>query len=80
MPEGFSQTSLLTPVDGEDLWTDCHFIPVTSVDWGADYLQFKPERRVKEDSHFVRQSPFKFAVFQGAVRICLGKEMSLHLK
>jgi cytochrome P450 len=44
--------------------------------WGADCLQFKPERWVNDDGHFVPQSPFKFAVFQGGVRVCLGKEMA----
>jgi cytochrome P450 len=44
--------------------------------WGADCLQFKPERWVNKDGHFVPQSPFKFAVFQGGVRVCLGKEMA----
>jgi len=44
--------------------------------WGADCLQFKPERWVNEDGHFVPQSPFKFAVFQGGSRICLGKDMA----
>lgn len=44
--------------------------------WGADCLQFKPERWVNEAGHFVPQSPFKFAVFQGGARICLGKDMA----
>lgn len=44
--------------------------------WGADCSQFKPERWVNEDGHFVPESPFKFSVFQGGVRVCLGKEMA----
>ena len=44
--------------------------------WGADCLEFKPERWVNEDGHFVPQSPFKFAVFQAGMQVCLGKEMA----
>ena len=43
--------------------------------WGADCLEFKPERWVNQDGHFVPQSPFKFAVFQAGVRFYLSKEM-----
>jgi cytochrome P450 len=44
--------------------------------WGTDCLQFKPERWVNEDGHFVPQSTFKFAVFQGGARVCVGKDMA----
>jgi len=44
--------------------------------WGADCLQFKPERWLNDKGDFVPQSPFKFAVFQGGMRLCLGKDMA----
>lgn len=44
--------------------------------WGADCLQFKPERWVNEEGRFVPKCPFKFPVFQGGVRVCLGKDMA----
>jgi cytochrome P450 len=44
--------------------------------WGADCLQFKPERWLNQKGDFVPQSPFKFAVFQGGMRLCLGKDMA----
>uniref|UniRef100_A0A0D6QWE3 Cytochrome P450 n=1 Tax=Araucaria cunninghamii TaxID=56994 RepID=A0A0D6QWE3_ARACU len=44
--------------------------------WGADCLQFKPERWVDERGFFVAESPFKYAVFQAGPRVCLGKDMA----
>eukprot|EP01018_Ginkgo_biloba_P010602 Gb_06661 [translate_table: standard] len=48
--------------------------------WGADCLEFKPERWLKKEEDgsmaFVAESPFKFTVFQAGPRICLGKEMA----
>ncbi|XP_016515376.2 cytochrome P450 94C1-like [Nicotiana tabacum] len=44
--------------------------------WGQDYMDFKPERWLK-NGIFFQESPFKYPVFQGGVRVCLGKEMAL---
>lgn len=44
--------------------------------WGPDCLEFKPERWL-EDGVFVPENPFKYPVFQGGVRVCLGKELAL---
>lgn len=43
--------------------------------WGSDYLEFKPERWLR-NGKFVAEDPYKFPVFQAGPRICLGKEMS----
>ncbi|KAL5552748.1 hypothetical protein UlMin_040149 [Ulmus minor] len=40
--------------------------------WGKDCLEFKPERWIK-DGKFVSENQFKFAVFNGGPRLCLGK-------
>lgn len=44
--------------------------------WGEDCDEFKPERWLK-DGEFVPVSSFKFPVFQGGPRICLGKELAV---
>lgn len=44
--------------------------------WGSDFQQFKPERWLK-NGLFTPISPFKYPVFQGGLRVCLGKEMAL---
>ena len=44
--------------------------------WGSDCGVFKPERWLK-DGVFVSESMFKYPVFQGGVRVCLGKELAL---
>ncbi|KAF3441690.1 hypothetical protein FNV43_RR15605 [Rhamnella rubrinervis] len=44
--------------------------------WGSDCLEFKPERWLK-DGVFLPENPFKYPVFQGGLRVCLGKEMAL---
>ncbi|KAL2523646.1 Cytochrome [Abeliophyllum distichum] len=44
--------------------------------WGTYYLQFKPERWLR-DGVFLKENPFKFPVFQAGIRVCLGKEMAL---
>ncbi|XP_060186360.1 cytochrome P450 94C1-like [Lycium barbarum] len=44
--------------------------------WGHDYMEFKPERWLK-NGIFCQESPFKYPVFQGGIRVCLGKEMAL---
>ncbi|KAJ9554753.1 hypothetical protein OSB04_009367 [Centaurea solstitialis] len=44
--------------------------------WGSDPLEFKPERWIR-DGVFMPESAYKYPVYQGGVRVCLGKEMSL---
>lgn len=44
--------------------------------WGSDCLEFKPERWLR-DGVFVQVCPFKYPVFQGGLRVCLGKELAL---
>ncbi|KAL1566154.1 12-hydroxyjasmonoyl-L-amino acid 12-hydroxylase [Salvia divinorum] len=44
--------------------------------WGPDWSEFKPERWLR-DGVFCQENPYKYPVFQGGVRVCLGKEMAL---
>nr|XP_043611999.1 cytochrome P450 94C1-like [Erigeron canadensis] len=44
--------------------------------WGSDFLDFKPERWLK-DGVFFQECPFKYPIFQAGYRTCLGKEMAL---
>ncbi|PHT30097.1 Cytochrome 94C1 [Capsicum baccatum] len=44
--------------------------------WGPNCLEFKPERWL-EDGVFKPQCPFKYPVFQGGVRVCLGKDLAI---
>ncbi|BAD68167.1 cytochrome P450-dependent fatty acid hydroxylase-like protein [Oryza sativa Japonica Group] len=44
--------------------------------WGADCEEFRPERWLDEDGVFRPESPFKYPVFHGGPRMCLGKEMA----
>ncbi|KAK8964410.1 Cytochrome P450 94A1 [Platanthera guangdongensis] len=44
--------------------------------WGSDGLQFRPERWLR-NGVFSPESPFKYPVFQGGPRVCLGKEMAI---
>ncbi|KAL5800452.1 hypothetical protein ACOSQ4_033336 [Xanthoceras sorbifolium] len=44
--------------------------------WGSDFMEFKPERWLKNGSFFP-QKPYKYPVFQAGARICLGKELAV---
>uniref|UniRef100_A0A7N0VF83 Cytochrome P450 n=1 Tax=Kalanchoe fedtschenkoi TaxID=63787 RepID=A0A7N0VF83_KALFE len=44
--------------------------------WGKDCEEFVPERWLDEEGVFKGESPYKFAVFHGGPRVCLGKEMA----
>lgn len=50
--------------------------------WGKDCLEFRPERWLHEEEGsggnvvYRPENSFKFPVFHGGPRICLGKEMS----
>ncbi|KAL3676483.1 hypothetical protein R1sor_026431 [Riccia sorocarpa] len=41
--------------------------------WGDDCLELKPERWLT-DGVFKQESPFKFTIFHGGPRLCMGKE------
>ncbi|KAG1341891.1 Cytochrome P450 94C1 [Cocos nucifera] len=43
--------------------------------WGKDCQEFKPERWM-ENGVFQPKSPFRFPVFHGGPRMCLGKDMA----
>ncbi|XP_071689909.1 cytochrome P450 94B3-like [Rutidosis leptorrhynchoides] len=45
--------------------------------WGKDCLEFRPDRWFSELGDFKMESPYKFPVFQGGPRVCLGKEMAI---
>ncbi|KAM1100218.1 hypothetical protein FF1_006665 [Malus domestica] len=44
--------------------------------WGSDCLDFKPDRWMKKGV-FSPESPYKYPIFQGGERVCLGKELAL---
>ncbi|KAL0910440.1 hypothetical protein M5K25_021424 [Dendrobium thyrsiflorum] len=44
--------------------------------WGSDCLDFNPERWL-QDGVFTPANQFKYPVFQGGLRVCLGKEMAI---
>ncbi|OIT22949.1 PREDICTED: cytochrome P450 94C1-like [Nicotiana attenuata] len=44
--------------------------------WGQDCLEFKPERWL-QNGVFKPQCPFKYPVFQGGLRVCLGKDLAI---
>ncbi|CAN1152200.1 Cytochrome P450 86B1 [Linum perenne] len=43
--------------------------------WGKDCLEFKPERWIR-DGKVVSENQFKYAVFNGGPRLCLGKKFA----
>ena len=45
--------------------------------WGTDCLEYRPERWLNADGMFCQESPFKYPIFQGGFRVCLGKEMAV---
>ncbi|KAF6145825.1 hypothetical protein GIB67_028820 [Kingdonia uniflora] len=45
--------------------------------WGKDCQEYKPERWLK-DGKFVSESSYKFPVFNGGPRVCLGKEFAYY--
>ncbi|KAF8719617.1 hypothetical protein HU200_024358 [Digitaria exilis] len=44
--------------------------------WGPDCAEFRPERWLR-DGRFVPVSPYRYPVFQGGVRVCVGKELAI---
>ncbi|KAK1408700.1 hypothetical protein QVD17_40696 [Tagetes erecta] len=43
--------------------------------WGKDCCEFRPERWIK-DGEFVRESQFKYTVFNAGPRLCVGKKFA----
>ncbi|KAL5230967.1 hypothetical protein ABZP36_029743 [Zizania latifolia] len=44
--------------------------------WGPDCTVFRPERWLR-GGRFVPESPYRYPVFQGGVRDCIGKELAI---
>ncbi|XP_062181358.1 cytochrome P450 94C1-like [Phragmites australis] len=44
--------------------------------WGPDCAEFLPERWLR-DGRFVPECPYRYPVFQGGVRVCVGKELAI---
>nr|XP_018675987.1 PREDICTED: cytochrome P450 94C1-like [Musa acuminata subsp. malaccensis] len=44
--------------------------------WGSDCHEFRPQRWLTNGA-FTPESPYKYPVFQGGLRVCLGKDMAL---
>jgi cytochrome P450 len=44
--------------------------------YGVDFLEFKPERWLK-DGVFVPKNPYNFFVFQLGAHVCLGKDFAM---
>ncbi|KQK05997.1 cytochrome P450 94C1 [Brachypodium distachyon] len=44
--------------------------------WGSDCAEFRPERWLR-GGRFVPESPYRYPVFQGGVRVCIGKELAI---
>ncbi|KAL6188117.1 hypothetical protein ACLB2K_039511 [Fragaria x ananassa] len=44
--------------------------------WGQDCLDFKPERWINNDGELLSENQFKYAVFNGGPRFCLGKKFA----
>jgi 12-hydroxyjasmonoyl-L-amino acid 12-hydroxylase / fatty acid hydroxylase len=44
--------------------------------WGPDCAEFRPERWLR-GGEFMPESPYRYPVFQGGVRVCVGKELAV---
>ncbi|KAL6190470.1 hypothetical protein ACLB2K_036867 [Fragaria x ananassa] len=44
--------------------------------WGQYCLDFKPERWINNDGELLSENQFKYAVFNGGPRFCLGKKFA----
>ncbi|KAK3162530.1 hypothetical protein QOZ80_1BG0090620 [Eleusine coracana subsp. coracana] len=45
--------------------------------WGQDCREFRPDRWLGRDGQFVPESPYRYPVFQGGARVCIGKDLAL---
>lgn len=48
----------------------------SSLIWGADAHEFKPERWLDDKGNFVPRNAYEFPVFNGGPRTCLGRKMA----
>ncbi|KAG4917333.1 hypothetical protein JHK82_054811 [Glycine max] len=46
--------------------------------WGKDCKEFKPERWLRDNGHFMSESAYKFTAFNGGPRLCLGKDFAYY--
>ncbi|GLJ40820.1 hypothetical protein SUGI_0844340 [Cryptomeria japonica] len=46
--------------------------------WGKDCMEFKPERWLDAGGNFVSESAYKYPVFNGGPRLCLGKDFAYY--
>lgn len=44
--------------------------------WGGDCMEFKPKRWLNDEGVFVKQSVYKYPVFHGGPRMCLGRDFA----
>jgi 12-hydroxyjasmonoyl-L-amino acid 12-hydroxylase / fatty acid hydroxylase len=44
--------------------------------WGPDCAEFRPERWL-QDGQFVPECPYRYPIFQGGARVCVGKDLAL---
>uniref|UniRef100_A0A0G7ZNY9 Cytochrome P450 CYP86K1 n=1 Tax=Picea glauca TaxID=3330 RepID=A0A0G7ZNY9_PICGL len=42
--------------------------------WGKDCMEFKPERWINRDGNCMKESDYKYPVFNAGPRLCLGRE------
>ncbi|KAI5562802.1 hypothetical protein POPTR_015G086900v4 [Populus trichocarpa] len=45
--------------------------------WGADCLEFKPERWISNNGEIIHISPYKFIAFNAGPRTCIGKDLAM---
>ncbi|XP_019451194.1 PREDICTED: cytochrome P450 86B1-like isoform X2 [Lupinus angustifolius] len=46
--------------------------------WGKDCKEFKPNRWLRNNGQFMSESAYKFTVFNGGPRLCLGKDFAYY--
>ena len=44
--------------------------------WGRDCMEFKPNRWLNDEGVFVNQSVYKYPVFHGGPRMCIGRDFA----
>uniref|UniRef100_A0A0G7ZNY5 Cytochrome P450 CYP86N2v2 n=1 Tax=Picea glauca TaxID=3330 RepID=A0A0G7ZNY5_PICGL len=44
--------------------------------WGSDCMEFKPKRWLNDEGAFVNQSVYRYPVFHGGPRMCLGRDFA----
>ncbi|KAM0756345.1 putative cytochrome P450 monooxygenase [Meredithblackwellia eburnea MCA 4105] len=59
------------------VWCDWEMGRMTSI-WGADASEFKPSRWIDEQGQLVKESQWKYHVFNGGKRLCLGQTLAIY--